>query len=882
MQKTRFSSGNKNKVAHWTLSPCYLLVLGISVQSQASPLYERQSHPVMLASFDTELHKPSALNTPAAAAHVQANLLPYQRWQRSLLSNPDDAEALAGLTRHYAQLNQMDVARRYLARLKKTNDKYADIPALENLVGLPHPALPVSNATKPPVPVEAKPRAAAAPAEVKPRLAATPAKVPPEPQTGVQTEPLPTSPEISAQMHLKLAAQLGAAGKQPEFVQAMTKIEPLAIKNSALTGDIARVWIKNGRSDRAAVFLENSGPLDPVSTVLYAWALLHTEQDDKLTNLLVQIDARKLGSPANQPRLLRQLTEIRQRHVAHQELALRRKQDHPTAVGTGQQTALKNSGDAPHTPAQASPAAGYPEITLREDLEKTKLAQKIADLRNGASMTYEMQDYQRAHAMLLELETLGEKDRDLLMLRAWDEFNLSNYQESGKRFASLYQGSPDKQSAEGLFYSYTKLNRTGELRGMVREHTLSDLLNKSQLAAGPSQSGAASDSDFLANRRAGREKYDPFATLGISNADIYFSQRSKTGENGTSRLISRKEPSVAYGWRSEDNSTDYRIQVDRVTLNSGVLDPALAIVGSDAAYGGIPTPLPQKTAMSGFEPLLIARHEAADATYTGELGLTPSGGAVSGTLTGRVNALKYLSWGTAAIDGYMQPVRDSILSYTGMNDPYAAVGPWGRVIRTGIAPSVSWKMNEKWSLSSSATLEGLSGVNTRNNYHYGVRAAVGYSFDVTRFEYLSADISASYDHFQNNQNLFTYGNGGYYSPQSSVNVGPSVTFLTRNFYPVVLNGRASFGYGRASTDNALRFPLDPANPANVVAPGAGFYSSVSQGMNYNFAVQALWNVTRDLQLGCSVAYSQADASAPAFKENNLSFFARIPFDGIVK
>ena len=519
---------------------------------------------------------------------------------------------------------------------------------------------------------------------------------------------------------------------------------------------------------------------------------------------------------------------------------------------------------------------------ILEDINHARPVQKISDLRNAAGLTFDMQDYKRAHAILVELESLGVMDRDILILRAWDEFNLNNYEESGNRFASLYQSSPDKHSAEGLFYSYSKLNRVDELRPMVREGTLSGLLNNIQRETGSPKEATAPETDVLTSRRPNREKYDPFNTLGISHADMYFSQRSKTGDNGTSRLVSRKEPGVAYGWQSEDNNTDYRMQMDRVTLNSGVLDPALAIVGSDAAYGGIALPVPQKNSMSGFEPVLIARHDTEGATYSGEIGLTPSGGAVASTLMGRANGLKYLPWGTVSIDGYMQPVRDSILSYTGMNDPYGAVGAWGRVVKTGIAPGVNWNITDKWSASSMATLEALTGVNTRNNSHYGVRAGIGYSFDVKKFEYLSADISASYDHYQNNQNLFTYGNGGYYSPQSAINVGPSITFLTRNFYPVVLNGRASMGYGKASTINALRFPLDPANPVNIVAPGAGFYSSNSQGLNYNFSIQALWNVQKDLQLGCAFAYSQADASAPAYKENNLSLFARMPFDGIVK
>lgn len=616
------------KLSTWTLSPYYMIALGLSVPAAASQFDGLAGQRILLASFDTELHKPAVSSSSRAKSKPAAN-----------------------------------------------------------------------TSTEPKTLTEAK-------ADIR--------------------------------LRMKEAASLIAAGKHAEFIQAMTEIEQLASGIPALTGDIAALWIKHGRSDRAASYLEKSKPLNAPLAVQYGWALRYARQDEKLTRLLTEIDAGKLGKPFGDVQLQAQLADIRKYHAAHLD------------------------------------------------------------------------------------ENLAEP-------------------------------------------------------------------NQAQIFASSAQDAALPEKDVVANRRSSREKYDPFAALGISHADIFFSQRSKTGESGTSRLIARKEPGFGYGWRSAEGSTDYRVQVDRVTLNSGLLDPALAIVGSDGAYplanGVLPAiPAPRIMSMSGFEPLLIARHDEAGAIYTGEIGMTPTGGAVSSTITGRVNALKYASWGNTAIDAYIQPVRDSLLSYTGMNDPYAAKTPWGRVIKTGITPSVYWQFNNKWSASSSALLEGLTGVNTRNNSHYGARLGLGYSLDVKKFEYLTVDFSGTYDHYQNNQNLYTFGNGGYYSPQTSVNIGPSINFLTRNFHPLVIQGRAYAGYGKASNAEAMRFPLDPANPLNAPAlPGAaGFYSGNSKGTNYNFSLQALWNVQKDLQLGCAVAYSQSDASAPAFKENNLSFFARIPFDGIIK
>ncbi len=838
------------KISNWTLSPCYMIALGLTVNAVADPMEAGGN--LILASFDTEL---KAKKSPLRAFKA-----------KPVISTKTDP-----------------------AKTKVSQDAFS-------------------------------------PEITEPDVEKTGAIIP---DTAEKILKKPDSKTVE-QRFKAASAQSGGA-----FEAAMTELEPLAADHPALIADMARLWMKRGQHERASAFLEKNQPLDATSTVLYAWTLLRSRQDEKLGNLLHDIEKSSLR--INNTRLQSQLTDIRRLHAVHvidapaKTIALPASANTPTATRSPwdilkSANQLRQSGDkakadqnidellrsdtsndARHAAAlyYAGEKLWDAAILTLEKIPTTDRGMKINDLHREIRAQLKLRAAIRlgeTHADVIKPLTEAEQlatgltsmtgdivsawmkfghhdravgyleknmpsDNSLLALHGWALLNARQDEKLSRLIAQIDSGTYGKLSPE-----------VQQQFADIRKYHAGHLAENTTVT--PS---AAVTAPSLANRRSNRQKFDPYSPLGLSNWDASFSQRSKTGEQGTSRLLSRKEPTIGYGWQSED--TDYRINIDRVTLNSGTADFANVIVGTDGLVrlpnGLFPAvPAAKKMSMTGYEPSMTARHDTAMASYTGEIGLTPSEGALPSTLTGRFNAVRYAPWGNAGVDLYLQPVRDSLLSYTGLADPFGALSPWGRVIKTGLSPSANWNITPKWSLAATLQLEELTGVNTRKNNHYSTRIGVGYSFEVNKFEYLNIDFSGSYDHYQNNQNLSSYGNGGYYSPQSAINFGPSVNFLTRNFYPLVLQGRFAIGTGHASNAEAMKLPLDPANAAN--APGAAFYSGNSKGVNYGFSLQALWNMQKDLQLGCSLAYSQSNASVPNFKENNLNFFVRMPIDGIVK
>jgi cellulose synthase operon protein C len=69
--------------------------------------------------------------------------------------------------------------------------------------------------------------------------------------------------------------------------------------------------------------------------------------------------------------------------------------------------------------------------------------------------------------------------------------------------------------------------------------------------------------------------------------------------------------------------------------------------------------------------------------------------------------------------------------------------------------------------------------------------------------------AVSYESFDNNQNFFTFGHGGYFSPQSLLQGLIQVQFLTKEGKRWLAGGSAGAGVQSNEQDSAPFFPLDP-------------------------------------------------------------------------
>ncbi len=72
----------------------------------------------------------------------------------------------------------------------------------------------------------------------------------------------------------------------------------------------------------------------------------------------------------------------------------------------------------------------------------------------------------------------------------------------------------------------------------------------------------------------------------------------------------------------------------------------------------------------------------------------------------------------------------------------------------------------------------IDGTNVEDNTHLYGTAAFAHLLDMPGYEYFTIGFALSYEQFDNNQNHFTYGNGGYFSPQYLLQGIVQAQFLT--------------------------------------------------------------------------------------------------------
>ncbi|HEX5337365.1 MAG TPA: cellulose synthase subunit BcsC-related outer membrane protein, partial [Gallionella sp.] len=194
---------------------------------------------------------------------------------------------------------------------------------------------------------------------------------------------------------------------------------------------------------------------------------------------------------------------------------------------------------------------------------------------------------------------------------------------------------------------------------------------------------------------------------------------------------------------------------------------------------------------------------------------------------------------------------------------------WGGVTNTGVSLYMSTSLRD-FKASVVAAYGLLRGKNVLNNDRVYLRAAVDRDVYTDGDTVLNVGVNANYTSFSKNESFYTFGHGGYYSPQSSLSFG----------VPVELSGRADLlsyqlragvSYSRTKEDAALYYPTDPALQA--MTPGSTYAGGNGGGFGYNLRAVAEYRVAPDLALGGRFSIERSAYYAP----NSVLFYLRYLF-----
>ena len=343
----------------------------------------------------------------------------------------------------------------------------------------------------------------------------------------------------------------------------------------------------------------------------------------------------------------------------------------------------------------------------------------------------------------------------------------------------------------------------------------------------------------------------------------YANFRSRSGEEGLSKLdevtaTGKLSTGLGHG-RVFAEATEVVIDSGRPTgsalqrFGGNATIEAQAIVNAKAAQlVNAATQRAQGVAVSGgYE----------DNTVHVEVGTTPIGMHNNQTkAVWRVELTPKIS-DTTRLQGWFErkPVSDSILSYAGVKDPVTGV-KWGEVTRTGGGGGFSYNDTNGGAYATVA-YNKYTGLNVQSNHNVEVNAGGYMQVMKSEVSKITAGVNVNFQKFANNQDEFTTGAGGYFSPQNMVAIAFPINYsLTKGNLEVKASatpGFQSFSQAQTNvytTNNAAQAILNALKVDNTDV--RNYYDSLSKtGFAVAASAEAWYRLGNNTKIGGSANYS---------------------------
>ncbi len=373
---------------------------------------------------------------------------------------------------------------------------------------------------------------------------------------------------------------------------------------------------------------------------------------------------------------------------------------------------------------------------------------------------------------------------------------------------------------------------------------------------------ARSDEPWRVARANGRiedieARRDGFVALGPS-------LRDKPGSAGSSRFTNLEIPfEIDYPLGYDQHLFAH---VDQVSSNAGTLP---ANYDDAALFGQVQARGPQSLARfpngarqsaDGTALALGYRTEALRA----DVGTTPVGFPVVDIVGGLRFAERLGSLHLTA-DIARRPVTSSALAYAGAVDP-ATGRVWGGVRDNRVQLRLA-EYDPHFSLSGSVEAGLAAGRNVAGNAHIQLGTSANWRVFERPTQRVFVGLSGAYWHFEKNLEDYTFGHGGYYSPQQYFSLGLPLEWNGRlGRWTYTLRGALSVSYSKIDAapfypgDSALQtLALGSPLPAGFSAPvygarsGLGFGRSLKGELEY--ALTPKWSLGGTFDIDRSAFYS---------------------------
>ena len=333
--------------------------------------------------------------------------------------------------------------------------------------------------------------------------------------------------------------------------------------------------------------------------------------------------------------------------------------------------------------------------------------------------------------------------------------------------------------------------------------------------------------------------------------------RNRDGENGLSNLTDIEAPVEG---RIKAGNGHVIVRATPVTLDAGTAESTqqtLARFGS--GQGATTTPVANRygsqTATGvGLSVGYENRH------FKGDIGTTPLGFRETNIVGGvqYQNAISdKVSYSLAVA---RRAVTDSLLSYAGARDAGQGL-EWGGVTSSGARADLGWDDGTS-GVYVNAAFQYLDGRNVASN-----TAEKGGGGIYTRLlkdpdQTLTVGANTTLMHYDKNLSYFTYGQGGYFSPQQYVILNFPVEYMGRTgLYTYDVKG--SVGVQHYRQDASSYFPTDSqrqqnaAGSSTVPDAGAVYPGQSKTGVSYSLSATGEYQLAPQLAFGATASFGNA-------------------------
>jgi len=711
---------------------------------------------------------------------------------------------------------------------------------------------------------------------------------------------------------LRLADADVAAGRPDRAERRLTLAESQLAGDPERLAELAKGWLALGQPERGLTLMQRSYAEQPTPAValLYADLLLDAERDDEARALLDKLPSGALDKDQqNSLRAARSTLAVRladrARADGHSGRA-RAVLTNALAADPDNASLLRNLASLDLAEGHVAQARQRLDAVLQREPnnDEARLLLIDADRLSGqreaalagvdallAEPPKRSVDFRlRVIDRLTEMDEQTRADREVDQLFAEGELTPRLW---GYAARQARRGDQSDQALlryqagfapAGLHPHLTELmassepERVPELQAPPPSTALSRLMLPGRAAVAAEVSVLPGEAASVASMQLKSQPLLPVAAEPAGNADLHgqyaelIDKRSgdvqagldvtvrNTGTAGQSRMLSVQTPLVVNVPGPHEGK--FFVRSDPITMSAGSLDPNDSY--NRDRFGSInQKPEEQRAGYAQQAGRQNASGVAVGVGYENDdwrldIGTTPIGFPVQDVVGGvkhygKMGELNY------NVDVSRRPLTSSVLTYAGTKDPVTQQ-TWGGVRATGASVGLGYDQGGDYGVWSNFGYHSLTGENVLDNRRLTAMGGVYWRAWNQPTQRVTLGLNSINFWYKENLSQFTFGQGGYYSPQRYNSLSLPVSYAGRNERWSYLV-RASASVSNSREKEELYYPLEAAganNPTFAGSSGWGSGASLSGAFEYQMA--PLWVLGGSVDLEYSQYYQPSRAN----------------------